>query len=70
MYNNNELKNLSVMRFKIRLDSDSRRLYITYKSERHFGYKIGELPRAFNKRESSYINLLGLTFTTANHKTA
>jgi len=58
------------MPLKIKLDSNSRRLYIMYNGEAHFGYKLSELPRAFNKRESSYINLVGLTFTTANNRTA
>lgn len=56
------------MHFKIHLDSNSHRLFIKYKRTRYYGYKVGELPRAFNRTESDFINLLGFTFTTATNK--
>jgi hypothetical protein len=58
----------TLLRFTIRPDSYTRRVYIVYKRRAYYGYKLGDLPRAFNRVESDFINLLGLTFTTATNK--
>ena len=58
-------KNNSAMKFKIKLDPNSKRFFITNKGEKLLGYNVGEIPAGFNKRESMFFNISGLTFTNA-----